>query len=181
MDPSRITEAFLASVRECQRQVEENKDISKSLKPLGFEVCKYDDFEKYSGQYSWNLMRGRYWHITDDPNFTIKNIVPRDLSSMGSGGGPPGLMVSYTPSLWHSMFEKRKYAAEIDLSKAIEGRDFTNVNRGFGHEIFINNLGTVSVKRVTTVKNAVRAENEYNRKIPQSEDALCEFWNIVHK
>ena len=153
--------------------------IPTSLKPLAKEARKYDNFDEFSSDYSIDLIRGRYWHITDNPNFSIRKVAPRDLSSMAMGGTTPGLMVSYTPEVWRVYFPDRKYAAEIDLSRAYKNKDFTIVNRGFGHEIFIHNLDKVSVIKIIPIQRAIREGDRYNRIIPQSKEALRDFWESV--
>jgi len=150
------------------------------LKPLAMEAIKYSEFAEFSDDYSFNLMRGRYWHITDNPQFSIEAISPSDLSSMaGHYVSPPGLMVSYTPELWYEYFPRRKYAAEIDLSRAYKNKDFTIVNRGFGHEIFVHNLDSISVVKVTPIENAIRTSHQYNKRIPQSKEELRIFWEVA--
>jgi len=165
------------------RRVHVRCAIPRRLESLAAEACKYDSFEDFSRAFSFGLMRGQYWHVTDDPNFSIRRIAPRDLSSLSHGeGGEVGLMVSYTPELWASYFPNRRFAAEIDLSRAVPGRDYVLVNRGFGHEVFVKNLDAVRVKRVVPVSTAIRASRYYNEEVvPQSEDKLFDLWRSVRE
>jgi len=158
------------------------RNIPRKLWPLALEAEKYDNFEKFSQNYSVNLMRGRYWHITDDKNFDLKEVGPRDLSSLASGEpGEVGLMVSYTPGLWRTYFPKRKFAVEIDLSDAKEHIDYSLVARGFGHEIFVNNLRKIKIGNVVSIQSAIKASNNYNSIIPQNKEDLYELWQIARK
>lgn len=156
-------------------------EIPKTLQPLKDEALKYDDFKEFSGDYSWNLMRGKYWHITDNPNFELKkDYSPRDLSSMAGGyEGPPGLMVSYTPEVWREYFANRKYAVSVDLSKAQKNKDYTIVNRGFGHEIFISNLDKIEVSKPILIESAMRDQRRYQERIPNSPQDLCCLWKLA--
>ena len=158
-------------------------EVSDRRLSLKREAQKYDDFEEFSRDYSWNLMRGRYWHVTSDPNFKLKKeYAPCDASSLAAGpGGTCGLMVSYTPEVWAAYFPKREYAAEIDLSGACKGVDYMIVDRGFGHEIFVSNIDKVKVVSVVPLEEAVRESDRYNESIPQSEEALRKFFEEARK
>lgn len=145
---------------------------------LAAEARKYSSFGEFESAYSLHCMRGQYWHVTDDSNFSVKAVAPRDLSSMGSGrGASVGLMVSCDPQLWFHYFSSRRFAAQIDLSRALPDRDYSIVDRGFGHEVFVRNLDVVSVVRVVPVESAIRSARYYNDEaIPQSKEALFDFW-----
>ena len=166
---------------------------------LAAEARKYSSFEEFSKAYSLDCMRGQYWHVTDDPNFSIKRVHPSDLSTLSPSGRSPevGLMVSCDPALWHAVFSERRFAAQIDLSRAFpvpsrpyvsshnglyRSGDYQIVDRGFGHEVFVNNLDAVSVIRVVSIGSALRSARYYNEvAIPQSRDDLFDFWVSVHE
>ena len=102
------------------------------------------------------------------------------MSTMAEGmPGNPGLMVSCDPELWREYFESREFIAEIDLAHAIPNEDFLVVNRGFGHEIFINNLDAVSVKKVLPIKEGLKEHNKYEKELARTfssdKDAIA-FW-----
>ena len=161
------------------------KKIPKILEPLAEEARKYKTPEEFARAFSIYNMHGRYWHITDDPNFTIKNISPRDLSTMGTGrGARVGLMVTSNPEWWSEHFPERKYIAEIDMSKAIPDKDYKLVDRGFGHEIFIHNLNSVKVKRVYPLKSGLQAYRRYfdalSKYLTCKEDAI-NFWRLAQE
>lgn len=156
--------------------------IPKALEPLLAEARKHNTFEEFEKAFLGHITHGRYWHITDDPDFAIKNIAPRDLSSMASGSGiATGLMVSVAPEYWAVYFPKRKFAAEIDMSNSILGKDYVDVNRGFGQEFFIHNLNSVKVKQVIPLQKAIRSQNTYYSKyLPDSSEQLRKVWELVH-
>lgn len=158
--------------------------IPSELEPLAQEARKYDDFKEFSDDYSFNLMRGRYWHITDDPNLKLKKeYAPRDLSSMSVSftGMEPGLMVSYTPEVWSEYFPNRQYAVEVRFPEAVKSEGYTIVNRGFGHEIFIRHLDKVKIGKIIPLKQAIKESDEYNKIIPQSKEKLRSFWELARK
>ncbi|VVB55125.1 Uncharacterised protein [uncultured archaeon] len=160
--------------------LEKIKGIPTTLLPLAAEARKYTDPKEFADSFVIDIMHGRYWHITRDPNFKIKKQQPTDYSTM-AGGIPSsvGLMVSADPELWHEYFEKRDFIAEIDLAHAIPNEDFIVVNRGFGHEIFVNNLKAVSVKNVMPIEQGLADSQKYNKELERvlnSEEDAIDFW-----
>ena len=154
--------------------------ISTELEPLAQEARKYDSFDKFEKDFSINLAHGLYWHVTDSPDFEIKKgFVPADAVSSGSGKGmQAGLMASNNPEYWYDeLGNTRKYAAELDLSNAIPGKDYTFVNRGFGQEIFINNPEAVKVKKTIPIEQAINEFQDYYKILPASKEELQQFYN----
>jgi len=167
-----------------EEHITDKPTIPPELEPLAEEARKYDDFQKFSDDYSFRQMRGRYWHITEDPHFKLKKeYAPRDLSSLSMSftGIEPGLMVSYTPDVWSEYFPGRKYAVEVRFPEAKKSKDYTIVERGFGHEIFIRNLDKVEVGEIIPIEEAIREEEQYNKIIPQSKEKLKSFWEVAKK
>lgn len=131
----------------------------RALEPLMQEARKYENFDDFSHDFSIRGMHGRYWHLTEDPNFTIDpTYMPKDYMT-GAGSehiAGVGLMVSSVPDRWRGYFPRRKYAAEIDLSQAYKDQDFDIYPYGVEYEVFIHNLDAVSVKRVMPIEQAMR-------------------------
>ena len=149
---------------------------------LADEARKYPTAEDFCNAFSYDVMRGRYWHITDDPEFEIKDISPRDLSTASAGGGSHGLMVTSTPEVWRPTFSRREFMAEIDMSAAVPKNDYTIVNRGFGHEVFVHNLDTVSVKNVKPIAVGMRDAAAHHRRMRDripSKEACVRFWEAI--
>jgi len=137
-------------------------EIPKVLSPLIDEGQKYDNFQSFEIAYLAKGMSGRYWHITGDRDFTIKKITPTDYAaSPMTGIDESALQVSNDPHNWIEQLPDRGYIAEIDLSKAKPNRDYAITNRGFGHEIYITNLDSVSVKRTVTLKSGLAMSSAY--------------------
>jgi len=88
-------------------------------------------------------------------------------------------MVSYTPEVWSEYFPNRKYAVEVRFPEAVKDKDYTIVNRGFGHEIFIRNLDKVKIGKIISLQQAIRQSDEYNKIIPQSKEELKSFWEAA--
>lgn len=58
---------------------------------------RFDDAENFEKFYSWDIYHGYYWHLTNNPDFTLSdNIGSRDMSSMGSGSS----LDLHTAVLW---------------------------------------------------------------------------------
>jgi len=156
------------------------RKIPKSLESLAMDAKKYDKFEDFLRAYAVEGMHGRYWHITKDSNFSIKEVSPRDLSTLAFGDDSYiGLMVTANPRHWRDIFKERKYVAEIDLSGAIPDKDYNIVNRGFGNEVFITNLKAVKVKKVYPIKEGMKEYSRYfyyiGKKFTEPEE-LMEFY-----
>ena len=154
----------------------------QSLRGLAAEALKVDsgakDFEK---DFILQIKHGTYWHITEDPNFTIDpKKGPKDMSSMANGQMSVGkLMVTSDLRYWAENYKGlRGYAAEIDMSD-VPRSDYYQVNRGFGNEFWVKDPSKAKVLRVIPIAQAIRM-NRYNRsKLPGGYDELEAFYNRV--
>jgi len=149
---------------------------NKELHPLLAEARKYDSFEEFAKDYSFNILHGRYWHITSCQAFSIEEKCPYDVSV-----GPtatPGLFVTAYPEMWQEAFSDRQWVAEIDLSEAIKNKDFTI---GYQNEFFIQNLDKVKVVQVVPIEEAIKQSEEYHEHLPQSREALKKVFDCAHK
>jgi hypothetical protein len=155
----------------------EYKEIPPILKPLAKEAYKYktsDDFEK---AFLGDINHGIWFHITDNPKFTVsKEIAPKDYSSMSAGGGgTKGLMVTGDLDAEAVNMKNRNYVAVLDLSE-VPPQYIKQVSRGFGNEMFlpVDILDKVKVSRVVKKKSAVAYANRYQdaleRNIHSGED-----------
>jgi len=151
--------------------------------PLAQEARKYKSAEEFSKAWDIDGMRGRYWHITDSPNFKIsKDISPKDATSIGMGQkGGEGLIVSSVPSQWLPYARNRKYISEIDLSKAKPNVDYTIVNRGFGQEVFIKNLDAVSVKSTKPIKQGMADVRNWEKAGFKNKEEAIDFYTQATK
>lgn len=169
------------------------RSIKGKYSGLAAEALKHNTFEDFKKAYTTDIRHGRYYHLTDNPNFSIDpQRGPRDLSSMASGQESPGqLMVTSHLEHWDEHYNRdpqtgrrkvtRPYVAEIDLSEAPKNT-YHQVNRGFGNEFFVNPEGTARarVTRVMTVDQAKRRERAYHAGLPSSEARLEAFYNAAH-
>ncbi len=144
------------------------------------EALKYDNFDDYENAW-FRQYYGKYWHITDDPNFKIDPTKgPRDMSSMGGKSAEAGkLMVSAIPEHWIDTYPNRKYIAEIDLSDVPKDK-YWDVSRGFGHEIWVDDPSRARVTKVWPVASGLRAYNRYFKALPQSEAELRSLYDTAH-
>jgi len=156
---------------------------TKGVEPLAQEARKYKSAEEFSKAWDIDGMRGRYWHITDSPNFKIsKDISPKDATSIGMGQkGGEGLIVSSVPSQWLPYARNRKYISEIDLSKAKPNVDYTIVNRGFGQEVFIKNLDAVSVKSTKPIKQGMADVRNWEKAEFKNKEEAIDFYTQATK
>lgn len=152
------------------------------LKGLAAEAIKSESFRDFETNFIGEIKHGTYWHITDNPNFTIDSDKgPRDMSSMSNGGITKGtLMVTTHLENWIGEYPDRQYVAEIDLSQ-VDSKDYYQVNRSFGNEFFIKNPSLARVVQVIPLKNALRLDKRRNSILPNSQQSLEEFYNDVQK
>ena len=160
------------------------KTIIDRLKKLAKYYSSYKDFER---AWSFDILRGQYWHLTNDPEFKIDPYYhPTDATFGGTEGYKDpktigGLMVDYNPGHWTSYMKGRKYAAEIDLSDLAPGIDYRPVNRGFGAEIMVFSPEKARVIRVVPVSVALRAHRYWHESGPQNEEELKSIWDETQK
>jgi len=154
----------------------------QSLRGLAAEVLKSSTFEEFEKNYIGQIKHGTYWHITDNPNFTIDPLKgPRDMSSMSTGKMTPGaLMVTSHLENWIPEYPDRKWVAEIDMS-AVDMGDYSQVKRGFGNEFYVKDPSKARVVRVIPVAQALRIDRYRHGKIPQNEEALRMFFDKVKR
>ncbi len=158
----------------------------KELEPLAQEALKYKTAEDFHKDFLFNIKQGRYWHITDDPNFSIDPLKgPHDMSSLADGTMDPGkLMVTSDPQHWAAEYDgSRKYIAEIDMS-GVKPSDYSQVNRGFGNEFYVNDPTNAKVLKVVPLEQGLADSDKYSmalEKIIRKKNDLVDFWNAVTK
>lgn len=152
----------------------------QSLAGLAAEALKSPTFDDFEHNFLGQIKHGTYWHITDNPNFTIDPLKgPRDMSSMATGEMTPGaLMITSHLENWIPEYPNRKYVAEIDMS-AVDMSDYYQVKRGFGNEFYVKNPSKARVIRVIPVEQALKIDRYKHGKIPQSSEALKAFYKNV--
>jgi hypothetical protein len=139
--------------------------ITPELEPLAVEARKYKSAEEFVKEFSIGIKHGRYWHITDNPNFTIKpELGPHDMSSLGGGRFTPGkFMVTSDLPYWAEEYTgSRKYVAEIDMS-GISPKEFYQVNRGMGNEFYVDNPAKAKVIKVIPIEQALKEFEQYQK------------------
>ena len=176
-------------LRSVEATPKEAVHLKRSWRPI-FELAQqYDTFDDFRHDWVVKNYHGTYWHVTSDPNFKIDpHYIPREGSSMGMGeGGPsegPGaLEVTVDPQNWGAVFEgTRKYIARIELGDAKPGVDFQDTTRGFGHEIWVNNIDKAKVTKVYPWKQGIAANRRLYEGggLPQSEEELRAIWERAH-
>jgi len=148
---------------------------------LSAEAKKAPTFEDFKSDYLTQIKHGRYYHITDNPNFKIDpNRGPRDMSSMGTGKERKGaLMVTSDLERWLEEYPNRKYVAVIDTS-SVPRQDFQQVDRGFGNEFFVNKPSQAKTTKVVTVEQALKEDAQYRATLPKNEVELRQLYDQVN-
>ncbi len=153
------------------------------LEALASEARKASSFDEFESNFSREIKHGQYWHITDDPNFTIDPAKgPRDMSSLANGEMEPGkLMITSHLENWEAEYPKRGYAALIDMGD-VPGESYKQVNRGFGNEFYVDDPAKARVVKVVPIKDALAESESFqdalDKEISSKED-LREFYNRV--
>lgn len=161
--------------------VEPIEGIPLVLLPLIAEARKYKTFEEFSRAVSIHGINGRYWHITNNPNFKILETTPANATMESTDLGP-GLFVTSDPECWCDDYycSKREFAAEIDLARAIPHKDYSvGFSNAYCLENFISNLDVVSVKKVMPIKQVFAEAKTYEKAVEQfmtSERKAKIFW-----
>ncbi len=153
------------------------------LNGLKAEARKAPTFEDFKHDFSLDIKHGLYFHVTDNPNFTIDPAKgPRDMSSMGGGTPTPGkLMVTSHLENWTDYYESdRAYVAIIDMSE-VPREAYHQVSRGFGNEFWVESPQNAKVSAVMPVKEAIKLDRTYQNVMDlHSDEDLLEFYNQFH-
>lgn len=161
-----------------------NHPKRSNLYGLLAEAKKHDTFESF--EKSWfRGLQGRYYHLTDNPQFTINpQTGPRDTLSTVVGNPDVGaLMVTSTPNVWHENYEgTRPYAAIIDLSASPKD-SYYETTRGYGHETYVTPEGAkyAKVEQVLPIEQALKDASRYRKTIPQSRQELQALYESVKR
>ena len=156
---------------------------TKELEPLAKEARKYKTAEEFEKAFLGEIKHGQYWHVTDNPNFKIDSTKgPRDLVSTGVGKEAKGkLMITSDLDNWTDTFIERKFAALIDMSK-VDSKDFSQVNRQFGNEFFVENPANARVSKVIPVEEALKESANFQKALEgtiKNKTDLTDFFNKV--
>ena len=165
-------------------------DIPSLLQGLAAEARKVSSFEEFQRDFIGQIKHGTYWHLTDNPQFTIDpKLGPRDLSSMAAGSTEPGkLMITSHLEHWEDFYNTdpktgkevitRPYAALIDMSTAPR-KAYYQVSRGFGNEFFVSDPSKARVIAVMPIEQARKYDERAHAALPQSQQELLQFYQQV--
>ena len=134
-----------------------------SLNELALEARKAPSFEEFKKDFLREIKHGKYYHVTDNPNFSIDKLKgSKDMSSMGGGSFEPNtLMMTSDLDNWTDFYGKdRPFVVELDVS-GVPREDYEQVNRGFGNEFFVKNADNVKIKKILPVDEAIKRDNVY--------------------
>ena len=139
------------------------------------EAAKHDSYESFHDAFLGQLHHGMYWHVTESPNFSVDaEKGPRDLSSMSasSRSNQGALMVTSDLEGWAEHYKTtRAHAALLDLS-AYSPREYTQVGRGMGNEMYIHDASRVRVLGTYLMRRALLLDRTYNQTLPRDEEML---------
>ena len=160
------------------------------LNGLAAEAKKCSTFKEFEHNFSMDLKHGRYYHLTDNPNFTIDSTKgPRDMSSMAGGQMETGkLMITSHLENWDAYYNwkdedteevTRPYVAIIDMSQ-VPRNSYHQVSRGFGNEFWVEDPSKAKVIKVVPIAEG-RADAAHDQDIMgqyiNSKEDLEEFYN----
>ena len=152
------------------------------LNGLMFEARKCKTFEEFEQDFLGDIKHGMYWHVTDNPNFSIDPTTgPRDMSSMGKPTVDVGkIMITSHLDHWASYYGKaRPYAALIDMSE-VPKNAYRQVNRGFGNEFFVFDTSKAKVVEVMPIAKARRLDRRHHAMLPNSSAELRQIFETAH-
>lgn len=158
-------------------------EVPAKLRPLAEEAVKYDTFDEFETAFLTEIKHGRYYHITDNPNFVLDPTkVPTDMSSLAGGGlQTPGFMITSDLPTWVEQFPGRKYVAIVDMSQ-VPKEMYRQVKRGFGNEFWVDDLSKIKVEKVVSLAEAKRDftlhQNALEKAITGRSD-LEKFYNEI--
>lgn len=172
---------MVAGSRIIEKSIENIKSPEDVFSGLYADALKAPSFEDFKKDYTQQIKHGKYYHITEDPNFRIdpEKGASDTMSYSTSKPKKGSLMVTSDLPYWAAGYgDSRKYVAEIDMSD-VPRNQYEQVNRGQGNEFFIENASKAKVKRVVPLDEAIEEADAYNKQIPQSEEELREFYNAA--
>jgi hypothetical protein len=158
--------------------------VPKMLAGLAAEAKKAPTFDEFEKDFIIDLKHGRYYHLTDNPNFVIDpQKGPRDMSSMAGGTMEPGkLMITSHLDNWAAYYGKsRPYVAIIDMS-AVPRDAYHQVKRGFGNEFWVENPAAAKVVNVMPMAAAKASDRRFTKVLEQtveSENDLMAFYEAA--
>lgn len=167
------------------RKLTENLDITQTLRKF---ASHYDNFNDFQKSFLVDLNHGYYWHLTNDPNFTINpQKGPRDMSSIAKGQirEPGALMVTTHLDHWDDEYNNpevtRPLAALIDLSD-IDPRKLKQVDRGFGNEFYLTPELARQAKlvEIMPIEKARSLDKRLHSTLPTNKNELMNIWNSQH-
>ena len=139
----------------------------------------YSNFDEFSHDWSVKNYHGLFFHLTNNPEFTIDpTLGPRDNSSLGTGKMSAGkLMVTTDIENWAETLGPRPYVAVIDLTELEPGVDYGDATRGFGQEIYVSNPTNARVAMTMPLEEAIEFSRYlYEDVYPHSKSELREIW-----
>ena len=164
-----------------QKTIENIKTPEDVFSGLYADARKAPSFEAFEKDYTQQIKHGKYYHITEDPNFRIDpEKGASDTMSYSTGKPQKGsLMVTSDLPYWAAGYgDSRKYVAEIDMSD-VPRNQYEQVNRGQGNEFFIEDASKAKVKKVVPLEQEIAQSDNYNQQIPQNREELREFYNAA--
>ena len=156
--------------------------IPAKMQPLAQEAAKYDKFEDFEKAFSHEIRHGRYYHVTDNPNFKIDSSTgPQDASSMAGKPVPAKgkLMITSDLDNWAAEYKgKRQYVAIIDMSE-VPKEKYWQVNRGFGNEFWVDDPSKAKVIKVVPMSQAKVDSRLHHKALPSSKEKLMDFYEKI--
>ena len=154
-----------------QRTAEKASD--RNLKEIARFYPEFDDFERAFQ----NGIIGRYWHITNDPNFKVGPTTTEAV--FGGLGETEGFFCTPLPDQWRYYAKNRPWCVEVRL-RGTPDVDYWEGAVGDGRQIYVPDpIKTVEVIGVSPYQNASAAAQRYWASLPQTAEGVAEIWMSV--
>lgn len=178
-DAGKYAESIYSELKKRGSPKGSGKKISSKLQPLAAEAAKYDKFDDFEKAFSHEIRHGRYYHVTDNPNFALDpSTGPKDASSMAGKPVPAKgkLMITSDLDNWAAEYKgKRQYVAIIDMSE-VPKEKYWQVNRGFGNEFWVDDPSKAKVIKVVPMSQAKVDSRLHHKALPSSKEKLKDFY-----
>jgi hypothetical protein len=151
------------------------------LAGLRAEARKAGSWPTFLRDFGHEYKHGLSWHVTSRRAFQIDPTTgPRNVSSLADTSAPTvgALQVTSDLAFWLDHDESRPWVARIDLSR-VPRRAYWQVQRGFGHEFWVEPTTGARVAEVLSRADALRVDAAYAACLPQTEDALRAFYRAT--
>ena len=141
------------------------QSIPPILQGLAAEARKTSSFEEFQRDFLGQIKHGTYWHLTDNPQFTIDpKLGPSDQSSIATGSMDVGkLMITSHLEHWEDF-----YNTDPNTGERVQIRPYAGPRIRDRFQLVVFNAMAVNINRwgMSSGANACRAGMDKARMVP---------------